>query len=342
MKTRYHIITMLALAEAIQLRTHEGRASVLKRLFPGEWQRDPLASLLERGVAPPADGVTTGWAAELTQQTVAAYLASTPTSLYGQLVRLAQAVNLSGTSDVVVPGRDRSMRIKFAWVGQGDAIPVSGALLTGPRLQNGKLAAITHATAELLESSAAADVLDMLLREDAAYAADAALFSTDAAVAGVSPAGLLHGLVAVTASTDPVADIRALLEALNNPTAPAFAVNSLQLPGLQAGNLMTGPGLLCNLPLMVSASIPPGRVVAVDAADVLMSSGETVEIEASETATLHEVDTDAAPIVDAGGVVAAPVRALWQTRCVALRAVYPTTWDTRRDDAVAYLDNVEW
>ncbi|WP_367394565.1 hypothetical protein [Cupriavidus sp. Agwp_2] len=336
---RYHVITMLALAEAVRLNTHEDRATVMKRLFPADSQRDPMAALLERGVQGPADSVTPGWAAELTQQTIAAYLASTPASLYGQLVRLAQAVPLTGENTVVVPGRDRTKRLRFAWVAPGAPIPVSGGQLTGSLLRQGTLGAITLATTELLASSAAASVLDALLREDAAYAADNALFGTDAAVAGKNPAGLLFGLTPIP-STNPQADVRALLEALNNPTAPAFACNALQLPGLQAAHLMTAPGLLAGMPLMVSANIPPGRVVAVDAPDIAMSSGDTVAIEATEQGVVHEED-DPGAIVDEAGTVARPVRALWQTSVVAIRALYPTTWAARRADAVAYAD-VTW
>ncbi|MBP0634252.1 hypothetical protein [Cupriavidus sp. AcVe19-6a] len=342
-RKKHSVITMLVLSEAIRRRSHEDRAAIVRRVFAADMNRDPVAQLLERSAQAPADTVTPSWAAELVAEGVAEFFATLPASIYGALAALAQGVNMRGLATLRVPGRDRTKRLNVAWVGEGAPIPVSGAALTGPVMTKGKLACITTTTDELLEATdSAADAIELLLKEDAALALDMALLSTDDAVEGVSPPGLLHGVTAIPGTEDPVADVRALLAGLGNPTAPVFIVNSLQLPGLAAAHLLTGPDLLANMPLIVSPSVTPGRVVAADASDIVLSTGEDVRIDLDNVTTIHEEDTSPDPIVDGAGVVAAPTRSLWQTSCTAIKIVYPAAFAKRRADAVAYLDAAAW
>lgn len=346
MKSRISVLALLALAEATRrlTKTSDSREAIVRRLI-GDYRPD-LLSLLERGVQTVARTDVVEWAGAAIQQDMAEFFSAMPaTSIYGALLQLAttQGVTMGSARTLVLPGRDPSVRLRYQWVAEGAAIPVSSGQLSGPILQKSKLACITYATDELLSSSAAADVLTMLLREDAAYAADAALLSADAGVPDVSPPGLLYNVVAVPPAdpADPVVDVRNLLAALGNPTAPIFMANSAQMPGLASAHLLTTPTTLAGMPLIASPSVKPGQVIALDSASLALSIGDVVSIETSNQTVLHE-EIDPTAIIDEAGAVAKPVRSTFQTCVTAFRSVLPTGWQTRRPDAVAHVDDVLW
>lgn len=95
------------------------------------------------------------------------------------------------------------------------------------------------------------------------------------------------------------------------------------------------------LPVLVSAQSPPGRLIAADAAEFVSGEGPLV-IDAGKDATLHMEDTTPLPIVGGGAtpVTASPVRSLWQTDSLALRAIGFISWRMR--GPVAYIDGVVW
>jgi hypothetical protein len=66
------------------------------------------------------------------------------------------------------------------------------------------MGAIVELTREVMESSNAESIVSQALIDSSATGLDAVLFSSNAAVAGTSPAGILFGLTPITASTNAI------------------------------------------------------------------------------------------------------------------------------------------
>jgi hypothetical protein len=96
--------------------------------------------------------------------------------------------------------------------------------------------------------------------------------------------------------------------------------------------------------LIVSQTVPVGRVIAIDAADFATASGDVPRFAVSTEATLHEEDTTPLALSATGSpnVVAAPMRSLFQTDAVAIRMSMHVTWAMRRPSMVQTIAAVTW
>jgi hypothetical protein len=207
-----------------------------------------------------------------------------------------------------------------------------------------KLALIFTLTRETVDHSNAEMMTRMVLTENVAPTLDATLFSTAAAAPNVSPGGILAGIAALTPSsaTTPldamVSDIAAL-------TAAVAPVGGGSLPLLIASPKQTA-ALTLRAPrdlwtVLMSTALPAGTVIAL-VPGAIVSVVEAPNIEASrDVGVIHE-DSSPSQIVDGSGVVAHPVRSLWQTDSVSLRFTMNATWARRANAAVAFLNNVLW
>lgn len=103
-------------------------------------------------------------------------------------------------------------------------------------------------------------------------------------------------------------------------------------------------GTIQGYPVIFSATVTSGTIFLVDAADFFSATGDEPRFDVSDQATLHMEDTTPLAIGTAGtpNVVAAPVRSLWQTDTLALRAIYDMNWAMRRTGTVAYTQSVTW
>jgi hypothetical protein len=101
-----------------------------------------------------------------------------------------------------------------------------------------------------------------------------------------------------------------------------------------------GNGRLLSYAVIDSGTVPPGTIIAVDAADFVVVGGEAPRFEVSDQATLHMEDTDPDPIHNGGP--ASPVRSLWQTDSLGLRLILPVNWCMRRPGMVASIQGVAW
>src|SRR4029078_10494845 len=97
--------------------------------------------------------------------------------------------------------------------------------------------------------------------------------------------------------------------------------------------------------LIVSASCPAGRVIAVDAADFATAEGDAPRVAVSTDATLHEEDTTPLALAtgaQGSGVLATPMRSLFQTDAVAVRMSLFVKWGMRRICMVQTIASVIW
>jgi hypothetical protein len=92
---------------------------------------------------------------------------------------------------------------------------------------------------------------------------------------------------------------------------------------------------------MMSGSLAAGTVIAVAVNTLVTAIEGSPLIDASREVLVHE-ETAPAAIVDGAGVVAKPVRSVYQTDSAALRMRWPISWALRDARGVAWMQSVQW
>lgn len=252
------------------------------------------------------------------------------------------------------------------WVGQGQAKPVTKFDFNAVTVPFTKVAAIAVLTQELVrfsDPSAAALVRDSLA-DTVIARVDSDLFDPDlAAVANVSPAGLLHGVTPVTAGpidySDP-ASVRCALAALWAPwdstfigarpayyTTPAvarmLAFSRDPLGNAAFPNVTPTGGTLDGIPLRVSQYLANNGgsggapFILVDESEIYLADDGAVTLDSSDVASIQ---MDSAPNHNSGTPTAAQLVSMWQTNSVAFRAERFIWWGARRSGAIQWIDGM--
>nr|AER23958.1 structural protein [Variovorax sp. HH01] len=258
-----------------------------------------------------------------------------------------------------------------AWVGQGKAKPVTKFDFNATVIPFTKIAAIAVITQELArfsDPSAAALVRDSLA-DTVIARIDADLFDPDlAAVANVSPAGLLNGVapVAVASNTidysDP-ASVRCAIAALWAPwdttflgarpayyTTPAVArqlslsreaLGTVAFPGMTPmGGTLDGVPVRVSQYLANNGGSGGAPFILVDESEIFLADDGAVTLDATDQASIEMSDTPAGssnPTVAASSV---NLVSMWQTNSVAFRAERFIWWGPRRAGAVQWIDGM--
>lgn len=326
-----------------------------------ERYRDHEATqIVVRAAISGATTTTTGWAAELVETAMGAWLDTLrPISVYPQLAALGTSLSFGpGRGAIKLPSRTSTPSISGSFVAEGSPIPVRRIGLTSGTLSPHKMGVISVFTKELAKYSN--PQIEGLLRQeiqaDTALTIDSLLLD---AVAGSStrPAGLTNGVTALAASAAGgyaaiLADINTLAAAFD--TANAGRRLALLMNTAEARMLAMAPGpdgrfgwadqFLSEFTIIKSTTIPAGQVYMIDAADFATAVGDAPEFETSEQAVLHMEDSAPAQISAAGtpNTVAAPVQSMFQTAQIALRMLMDISWGMRRAGMVQWIDNVDW
>lgn len=256
-----------------------------------------------------------------------------------------------------------------SWVGQGKSKPVTKFDFNATTIPFTKVAAISVLTQELArfsDPSAEALVRDSLA-DTVIARIDNDLFDPDlAAVANVSPAGLLNGVAPVTVSgidySDP-ASVRCAIAALWAPwdstnlgtrpayyTTPAvarmlaFAIDPL---GNRAFPDITPlGGFLLGVPVRISQYLANNGgsggapFILVDESEIWLADDGSVTLDFSEQATIEMTD---APVGSSSATVTSngsPFVSMWQTNSIALRAERFIWWGPRRSGAIQWIDGM--
>ena len=229
-----------------------------------------------------------------------------------------------------------------AWVGEGEAKPLTNPTFADVKLGKHKVAAIVVYTLELLEGSDPA--VDTLIRDDlvasSAQFTDAEFLSASAGTTK-KPAGLLHGVTPIT-STGATAEALAIdLRALR----AQFLANNLSLGGayylmseVKASEIADMRDALGNtyfkgmdaglnqktlngIPVIESENVGD-VIILVKTSEILMADSGQVDIAYSDQATLID-----------GSVT----HNLWQENKFAIRAERFVTWGKRRPIAASFI-----
>lgn len=270
--------------------------------------------------------------------TVAEFLTSLPQSAAAGVMARCLALQLARNGSVVVPF-DSDVDAVAPWVGEDEPIPVHsgivGNLTLGPFR---KLGVILTVSRNLARQPGAEGLFRHMLQSRAAGAFDAALFSSDAGDA-VKVAGLLHGVTALPAGG--AGNVTEALAALAGALAEAGGSGQVIVatdPATAATIQLRHPML--SWPVLASRKIPAGRIIALDPFGVVFGTGGDLDIENTAAALLHMSD-EPAEIVASGGATADPVREIYQTDGIAMRALLDLAF-AARPGAVQFIDGGVW
>jgi hypothetical protein len=176
-----------------------------------------------------------------------------------------------------------------------------------------------------------------LLTNAIRFAEDDFTLDDAAAVSGVRPAGLLHG---VSASSGSPSDLSAVMADCRNghPVAPMFVCSSyIALFLASAGgevyrNISASPnvtGSIAGIPQIVSAAAE-SRLILIDGASIVVADGGAPDISRSSVAGLQLSDSPASgPQTQISS---------WQADLVAVRVLRVLYFEAAHADAVAFLD----
>ena len=172
---------------------------------------------------------------------------------------------------------------------------------------------------------------------------DSTFFGT-AAESATAPAGVLAALSPLTATVGSTtrsdamrADLEMLLAALSGPVDPVFVTSPSRR--LFAKSVLPSG---FDYPIIPSTACPSSRCIVVDTAGLVIANGAEPRFDQTISATLV-MDTAPPQFGTAGSpnVVGAPSRSMFQTDCIAMRALLDVAWGVRAG-AVAYTDGIAW
>jgi hypothetical protein len=313
----------------------------LDRNFAGPaWPHDRDVELVLRAPTTPTSTVNAAALARVAYSFLAALV---PVSAAAALISRSLQLSFDGAASIAMP----SLSLPLAnFVAQGAPIPATQGTSGTISLAPFKMATIVTLTGEMLRNSNAEAIVRQVLLDNTGPSLDGALFSNAAAVADLRPPGLLNGIAALTpTAAGPnqaelmVRDVAKLATAVA-PVAGNGDVVLVAAPAQSVAlRVYTWAGGM-PFPIMSSASLPPGRVIAV-AARALVSAFDAPAIDASRETAVH-MASPASELVDIGGVMAYPVKSMTQTDSVALRLRLPCGWALRSPTALSWMDGVTW
>jgi len=331
-------------AAACHLRGHVERSTpetIARQMYRG----DPVTPTVLRAATSPATTTGVGWAdslAALTIEDLVMQIASV--SAGAALMGRGLKLNFDHFASIRVPGRLVDANDAGAWTPEGSPVMVRPQRITaGPTLLPHKLIVITSYSAEMIRQSNIEAVSRALLTESMALALDTAIFGT--APAGNAPASILNGVTAIPSTAGGglnamVGDISALVKALvaaYGGANPVLVMNPQQVTTL---NLTASPRF--DIPILQSTSVAPGTVILIETSSFVSAFDATPEFEVTSVGAMHYEDTAPANIVSTGGVMAVPVKSLFQTESIALKTKLRGSWAMRRADHVQFITGTTW
>lgn len=336
--------------------THRTVEEVVRDWYPD----DEATQIMCRAAQPTALTTFTGWAAELVQTNTVGFLnVRSPSRILTGLSAAGMQINFDSSGGIIkIPSTAATPSIAGSFVGEAQPIPVRRMGFTSIELRPHKVGVITRYSREIAELSNPS--IEGVVRGEIIRTTNIVLDTLLIdAVAGSAtrPAGLLNGVVALTATAG--GGYGAILGDITKLTAPFYSANAgtrlvmLMNPAQRlALSLTPGPGnmgigwtteLMSTFTVIESTVVAAGTIIVVEAEDFVSAVGAP-QFMVSEEATLHIEDTSPSHIGTVGtpAVVAAPVESMFQTNQLALRLVMPVTWAMRRTGMVQYLTGANW
>jgi HK97 family phage major capsid protein len=244
------------------------------------------------------------------------------------------------------------------WVGEAQPKPVTSAAFNAVQLGWTKVGAISVLSDELIRFSnpAAEALVQADLIKATAEGIDNTFVGSAAAVANVSPAGMLNGVTAVSATGADYESLRKDVQTMLAPLiaanldlrslkmvmspARALAISSMLTPlGAPAFPTMNGTegGSLLGIRVITSNNVAGTSIFAFIESEIFLSedAGPTVDI-----STEASIIMDSAP--GTGGALTAQPVSMFQNGLVALRIQQFINWQKRRTLAAAAISGAAY
>ncbi len=309
--------------------------------------KDEQLDILLRAATSPATLTDPAWLGLVGHQVIASQLIQKITALSAaaSMIEAGVKVDLAHVASIVIPGRvyDPTGETAGGWIGEGQAIPLrQPGIVPGPVLEPHKLAVLTTYTREMVEADSIEEFTTMAIREAAATLLDLRMFSTTPADAD-GPGGILIGATSVTPTSVAApwaisSDIGSLVDALaraGGGLEPVLICAPSQAASLR---MWKQEGFF---DIFASVALAKGTIIAVERSSFISGLAGLPEFSTSIGSTLHYETTTPTDIVT-GGIVATPVKNLFQTDVVGLRMILRAAWAMRNPAHVAIMEGTSW
>jgi hypothetical protein len=291
------------------------------------WPRDEHAMLLLRGAVSPT---STTSASAISHDQIGAFRSIAPGSAALSLFDRSVKLDLTGINTVRVP-RVANLPPQPVFVVEGQPAPAvqftDATITLGPAC---KIETITAVSKELNLSmpETAVSVVGRIVADACTASIDKAAFDTTAS-STARPAGLLYNVTPIGASTASDSamadDLGNLVQAIGNagidPTDAIFVAGPREAMII---NTRIGPNFKSQV--LVTLGLPAKSVAAFAPAAIYSGYQGLPIIETSDSAAFHYEDTTPKEIVSTPGVVAAPVKSLYQTDTIAIKVRAWCSW----------------
>jgi HK97 family phage major capsid protein/HK97 family phage prohead protease len=246
------------------------------------------------------------------------------------------------------------------WVGESKAIPVSKADYSDVELNPLKVGAIAVCSKEWVRDASPSG--EMLIRDAIVQASsqrvDTTFLSATGASAGVSPAGLLNGVTAVTNSGGDADALRSDFQELTQPFILAKNALGLQIVttpslGMAIGMLTNAlgqpefPGInenggtLFGKPVLTGDNVGPGDLILLKPSDIWKIDDRGVEVSMTDQATIEQNDAPQGAS-DSPVAASANLMSLWQTESIGFKVVRSINFAKRRTHAVQFIGDAAY
>lgn len=238
------------------------------------------------------------------------------------------------------------------WVGENNAIPVSAQDFSSVNLTPLKVAAMSVISNELIRDSSPS--AEMLVRDGLVEASrqtvDGTFLGAAAAVAGVSPAGILNGVTGSLASGTDADALRADIKTLyatflaaknaagvhlvmDKTLAKSVSLMHNALGQPEFNNVTAEGGTLMGDPLVTGDNVTSGNFIAIKPSDIWRIGNLGAQVSISREATIEQ---DSAPTGESEGPTAptGAMVSMFQTESTAFKVVVPMNYQKRRASAV--------
>ena len=299
--------------------------------------------LVTKATSAPAMTTVAGWAAELATTRVEDLLATFgPASAGAALLQKGNVLTWDNTAKISVPGFSAASSTFASFVGQGGPIPVRQFVTSaGISLDPKKLGTIFVLSAEMVASSNAAQLVQMVMTDTVSASLDAALFSSAAGTA-TQPPGLLYNVSPISPATG--GSSVAMLQDFGKLVAAVSPTCGMDLafitdPGTAVKIMLTaGPEFA--LPVFASNAVTVGTLICVGTSALVSAFEPTPRIDATRSFEAP-VAMDTAPPAD-GSIGSVVLKSSYQTDSVAIRYILDCAWGLRSPAGIAVVNGITW
>jgi Phage capsid family len=262
-------------------------------------------------------------------------------------------------ANITIKGQDAIATAN--WVGEHDAIPVSAQSFTDVSLRPLKISAISACSRELLrDSSPAAEALVQRgLGEASSQKVDTTFLGSAAAVANVSPAGILVG-VSTLGSNGYTADaLRADIKELRAPFLSAKNAGGMWLimtPALgSAIQLMVNAlgvlefpqisdvgGALLGHTVLTGDNVGATTIIMLKPSEIYRIGNTGIQVSMSLDATIEMSSVPAGFAASPMVAASANLQSMFQSESVAFKVVRPINFAKRRSHAAQFISDAAY